>query len=266
MNFLFFSKLLPIFLYPLGLVFSLLGLSLLLWWKYPRWVPIPLVIALFIISIAGNSLLSDVFAKTLEWQYISEPQAIPSAEAIVILGGGLKPKVYPRPMIDLAEQGDRVIYGAKLYKMNKAPLIITTGGRIKWQNAQLNASEADDMKELLMLFDIPESAIVTEGDSYNTHDNAVNTKVILDDLQIDRVILVTSALHMPRAIKVFEKQGIGVIPAPTDYLVSQNQLEFNSTWQRFLLSILPNSNSLDKTTVTMKEYLGTFIYRLKGWI
>ena len=174
----------------------------------------------------------------------------------MILGGAIKPKIYPRPMVDVTEGGDRIIYGAKLYKMGKAPLIIPSGGRIPWQNSNNNLSEADDIEKLLLLFDIPGSSIIKEGNSYNTHDNAVNTKKILQQLNIDRVILVTSAFHMPRAVKVFRKQGIEVIPAPTDFLVSQEQPEKNQNWQNMLLQIIPNSSSIDKTTLALKEYIG----------
>ena len=249
----------------MGLVFLLLIFSLILWWKYSRWLPFPLIFAFLILFISGNSWVSSLLVKSLEWQYIVIPSEIPQAEAIVILGGATQPKIYPRPMVDITGSGDRIIYGAKLYKMGKAPIIIATGGRIQWQESNKNLSEADDMGELLSLFAIPESAVIKEEKSYNTHDNAVNTKKILQQLQIDRVILVTSALHMPRSVKVFQKQGIEVIPAPTDFLVSKQQLESNQGWQNTILQLFPNSASLGNTTLALKEYIGLVVYKLKGW-
>ncbi len=147
MNFLFLSKLLPLFLYPVGLVFLLLILSSILWWKSSRWLPFPLILALLILFVAGNSWFSNWLVKSLEWQYITTPKQIDNAEAIVILGGSIKPNIYPRSMVEVSEQGDRVIYAAKLYKMKKAPLIIPSGGRIRWQGDTNGLSEADDMEE-----------------------------------------------------------------------------------------------------------------------
>ena len=266
MDFLFLSKLLPLFFYPVGLVSLLLIFSLILWWKYPRWLPFPLILAFLILFFSGNSLVSKFLIKSLEWQYIVSPSQIPNAEAIVILGGAIRPKIDPRPMVEVTEGGDRIIYGAQLYKMGKAPIIIASGGRIQWQNSNNNFSEADDIEKLLLLFDIPQDSIVKEGHSYNTYDNAVNTKQILQQLNIDRVILVTSAFHMPRAVKVFRKQGIEVIPAPTDYLVSQEQAEKNLNWQNAVLQLIPNSSSVDKTTLALKEYIGLVVYKFKGWV
>ena len=266
MSFLFLSKLLPIFIYPLGLVFLLLCFSLILWWKYPRWLPFPLILALLIICLSGNAWMSSNLVKSLEWQYTPTIADIPNADVIVVLGGGIKAHRPPRPMVDVAEQGDRVIYGAKLYKIGKAPLLILSGGRIPWQNGENSSSEADDMEQLLLLFDVPTSAIIKEEESYNTHDNAVNTKKILQQQSLDRVILVTSALHMPRAVKVFRQQGIEVIPAPTDFLVTEQSTEIEDNWQKTILQLFPHSGHINRTTLAIKEYIGLIVYQLKGWI
>ncbi|MBL1209730.1 YdcF family protein [Geminocystis sp. GBBB08] len=265
-DFLFLSKLLPLFFYPLGLVFFLLIISLILWWKYPRWLPIPIIIAVMILFIGGNYYFSKLLVKSLEWQYISTAEDLPNAEAIVILGGGIKPMILPRPMIDVAESGDRVIYGAKLYNMGKSPLIIVTGGRIPWRGGENLPSEADDMKELLLLFGIPKSAIIKEGNSFNTYDNAVYTRKILTPLNINNILLVTSAIHMPRSVKIFEKQNLTVIPAPTDYLVTEKDFQEEDNWQNILINLFPDSDNFNNTTLAIKEYIGIVIYKLKGWL
>ena len=268
MDFLFLSKLIPLLFYPLGLVCVLLLVCLILWWKYPRWLPIPLIGALLILILSGNFWVSNSLVKSLEWQYQVTPEEIANAEAIVILGGGIKPKIEPRPMVDLAEPGDRVIYGAKLYQMGKAPLVVATGGRIPWQNQGKILSEADDMAQILLLLGVPDSDIIREGKSLNTYDNAVYTKQILEPRDINRIILVTSATHMPRSVKIFRKQNFEVIPAPTDYLVTQQVLQGsdNDSWQNSLIKIFPRSNYLHNTTLALKEYIGLLIYRWKGWL
>nr|WP_306301625.1 YdcF family protein [Geminocystis herdmanii] len=237
-----------------------------MWWKYPRWLPIPVIIACFILFIAGNTWISNLLVKSLEWQYISTAEELPQVEAMVVLGGGIKPHIFPRPTIEVAEGGDRVIYSAKLYNMGKSPLVIPTGGRIPWRGGENLPSEADDMAELLLLLGVPESAIIKEGNSFNTYDNAVNTRKILAELKIDRILLVTSALHMPRSIKIFEKQNLTVIPAPTDYIVTEKDFSEDANWQNFLINLFPDSGALNNTTLALKEYIGMIVYRLKGWI
>lgn len=269
MDFVFFSKLLPLLLYPLGLACLLLAVSLLLWWwKLSRWFPLPVVVAFALLWIAGNEGVSNLLVTSLEWQYINTPDNIPPAEAIVILGGGIKPPSYPRFLPDLAESGDRIIYGAQLYHLKKAPLILVTGGRIPWkEGGKEYLSEADDMANLLLLLNIPQQVILKEGQSLNTYQNAVYTKEILQKRGISRIILVTSALHMPRAVKIFEKQGFEVIPAPTDYLVTFQDFSAEKyTWQNLLIGFFPDAEYLYYTTCALKEYIGLFIYKLQGYL
>jgi len=265
-DFLFFSKLLPLFFYPLGFACFSLSIALILWWKYPRFVPIPIILALLVLFVSSNFWVSNLLVKSLEWQYLVSPDAVNNADAIVVLGGGIKPLIYPRPMVDLAEQGDRILYGAKLYKMKKAPLILVSGGRIPWKDSQNERSEADDMASILMMLGIPETAVIKEGNSYNTYDNAVYTREILIEKGINQIILVTSALHMPRSVKIFEKQGFDVIPAPTDFLVTERDFNNSDNWQNTLINLFPDSQYLHNTNLALKEYLGIIIYKLKGWI
>jgi len=262
--FLFLSKLLPLFIYPLGLACLLLMVALILAWKLPRWTPFPIALALVILLLAGNAWVSQSLARSLEWQNIPE-STLPTAEAIVVLGGGIKPADAPRPMIDLAEQGDRVIYAAQLYHENKAPLIIVSGGRIDW--AGDTTPESADMATLLEILDVPSTAIIQEPDSLNTYQNAVNTRKILEAKGINNILLVTSALHMPRSRLIFQKQGFEVIPAPTDFLISEKDLQNpNPRVEDTFLSLIPSAGNIAITTDAIKEYIGMVIYRLRGWL
>jgi uncharacterized SAM-binding protein YcdF (DUF218 family) len=103
--------------------------------------------------------------------------------------------------------------------------------------------------------------------SLNTYENAVNVKQILTQRGINRVLLVTSAAHMPRSLQIFQKQGVDAIPAPTDFLVTQQELqEPQSTPQGRILSGLPEAENLQRFTRALKEYIGILIYRLRGWL
>ncbi len=262
--FLFLSKLLPLFLYPLGLASLLLLVGLILAWKRPYFALFPMGISLFILLIASNAWVSSLLMQSLEWQQISEEE-LPQAEAILLLGGSTRIPAPPRKTIEITEAGDRVLYAAHLYKAGKAPLIIATGGRIAWlKNAP---PEADSMKILLIEIGVPASAIIEETQAVNTYENALYTKEILEQRGIQTSLLVTSASHMPRSLRVFQKQGIDVIPAPTDFLVTKVDWEqLQSTPQATLLNLLPNAENLKQTTQALKEYIGMVVYWLKGWI
>ncbi|MGL5877118.1 MAG: YdcF family protein [Xenococcaceae cyanobacterium] len=266
MNFLFFSKLLPLFLYPLGFTCLLLAIALFLSLrrKRSRWLPLPIFLALLVLWLSGNAWTTNYLVKSLEWQNLP-PTEIPTADAIVLLGGATRSPEEPRQMPEVLEAGDRVIYAAKLYKDNKAPTIVISGGRIEWKGG--GAPESTDIARLLEFMGVPTDAIVEEPDSLNTYENAVNVSKILQQKKIDRVLLVTSAIHMPRSLLIFKHQGIEAIPAPTDFLISKQELsELGSTNEGRILYLLPDTEKLHQTTQALKEYIGLLVYRLKGWL
>jgi uncharacterized SAM-binding protein YcdF (DUF218 family) len=262
--FLFLSKLLPLFLYPLGLACVLLLVALVMSWKRSRWMPVPVALALIVLLLASNSWVAGSLVKSLEWQQIPAKE-LPTADAIVVLGGGTKPAFPPRPAVDLSEEGDRVLYGAQLYREGKAPLVIASGGRIGWKGG--GPSESADMAKILTSVGVPASAILQDPTSLNTYQNAVNVREILNKRGIGRVLLVTSAMHMPRSLQIFRRQGIEAIPAPTDFLMTQQEIdEPTSSLQATVLNLIPDADRLGKTTRALKEYIGMVIYRLRGWL
>jgi uncharacterized SAM-binding protein YcdF (DUF218 family) len=124
------------------------------------------------------------------------------------------------------------------------------------------------MAALMALMGVPREALLLEGRSRNTHENAVETLNILQARGVKRILLVTSAMHMPRAYRVFDGQSIEVLPAPTDYRVTDQDwgyyLQINPGV--LLLNLLPDTESLHLTTLAIKEYVGLATYWLQGWL
>lgn len=264
MSFLFLSKLLPLFVYPLGFSCILLLVALWLCFKRSRWTFVPVLLAFVILMTASNVKFSNSLVTSLERQYLPLENT-PKAGAIVVLGGATRNQESPRIIPDMSERGDRLLYGVKLYKDGAAPYILLTGGRIKWYGN--DSSEAEDMATLMEIMGVSRENLLLESRSLTTYENAVYTKEILDRRNIKKIILVTSAAHMPRSVAIFKKQGIDAIPAPTDFLVSdRNLIENNISTQSRIISLFPKPESLDRTTQVLKEYIGKYIYRLKGWL
>ncbi len=123
------------------------------------------------------------------------------------------------------------------------------------------------MADILTSIGIPSEVLIQEPDSLNTYENAVNVKKILESRGIRQILLVTSALHMPRSLKIFQRQGIDAIPAPTDFLVTQGELqELTSSPKAAILNLLPNTDNLHQFTSALKEYIGSFVYSIRGWV
>lgn len=260
--FFFLSKFLPIFIFPLGLVCGCIVLALVLMWRRPRWAAGSLAIALVVLLATSNDYAANAVLRSLEWQHLP-PEELPTADAIVVLGGAVRPQQYPRPWVDVLEAGDRPLHGARLYLQDKAPLIILSGGGINRYGE--SSPEADDMAEIVEAMGVPRSALILERESLNTYQNAVKTKEILDARGIDQVLLVTSAVHMPRSLKIFRKQGIDVIPAPTDFIAAP-PLESQQTFHSTVVRSLPQAENLQQVTRVLKEYIGIVVYWLRGWL
>lgn len=222
-------------------------------------------LALLVLVVSSNHLVARALVRSLESQVpVAE---LPQAAAIVVLGGGTKPALPPRPWVDLSEEGDRALYGARLYREDKAPLLILSGGRISWSGDGVWKShpESRDMAEIVQAMGVPEKAILQDPDSLNTHENAVNVQRIMKTKGIQgQVLLVTSAMHMPRSLLIFKHQGIDVVPAATDFLVTNSDREQN--FQGVLLALLPDADQLQRSTRALKEYVGLAVYRLRGWL
>jgi uncharacterized SAM-binding protein YcdF (DUF218 family) len=266
--FLYLSKLLPLLVYPVGLAVVLLLVG---WWSRsharPRLLNLTLLGALLLLGLGGNRCVAYTLLRTLEWRYLP-PADMPQVGAIVVLGGGTRQASYPRPLVEVNEAGDRLLYAAQLYQQKTAEHILLSGGTIEWLSLDDTRPEADDMAAVMELLGVPTEALWLEPESRNTYENALYSRAILEEAGIHHILLVTSALHMPRAVPLFEQQGLHVTPAPTDYIVSER--DWHYLWQAGLagqlMNLLPSAENLEYTTRVLKEYLGLLVYGLRGWL
>jgi uncharacterized SAM-binding protein YcdF (DUF218 family) len=261
--FVFLSKFLPPFVYPLGLIGLLILLALFLE-KRSRLQRIILILALVCLLLAGNSWVATTLARSLEWRYLP-PDPVPQADVMIVLGGGTEAAEPPRPIVEVNGAGDRLIYAAWLYKQGKAQHILVSGGLLDWTIK--SSTPAEDMSTLLQEMGVPQQAIWLQPNSRNTYEDALYCTQILHEKGIQRALLVTSAWHMPRAVKLFEAQGLEVIPLPTDYNVTQ--ADWQNLWRgdprAWILAALPSVDHMALTTKMLKEYIGIFTYDIRGW-
>jgi uncharacterized SAM-binding protein YcdF (DUF218 family) len=184
-------------------------------------------------------------------------ESLPRADAIVVLGGTLSPPEPAATDANLSAAADRLVYATRLYKLGKAPIVLIAGGNADGTGAA-NA-ESVHAAQLLGEWGIPASAILTETESTNTYENAVYSKLMLDQHGLKTVLLVTSAMHMPRALATFRSAGIEATPAPTDFEASGSGPPGLADWAA-------DPAALAVTTRTLREYVGWLVYRSRGWI
>ena len=270
--FVYLSKFLPYLVYPAGII-TILVLAGLIFCRSAKAKNRLLWLILLFVFAAGNKMPGAFLIRKLEQAY-PVYDGTEKADAIVVLGGGTVTKADPRPIVEVNGAGDRILYAAKLYHDGAADLILAGGSYIKWRDGQVEtengvSSPASEIAELMTdLLDIPEEAILVQDRSVNTYEEAVEDALILKEQGLNKIILVSSATHMRRAVPLFEKQGLEVIPAPTDFSFSdqewENMLRFDgATAYTFFV---PTVSSMETLQNALKEYLGYFIYHLRGWI
>ena len=173
-------------------------------------------------------------------------------EAIVVLGGGVTPAAPPFLMEpDLADAADRVWYAAQLYHRGIARRIVVSGGSFVEQRGGPATSEAEAMRRFLIDLGVPAEAIVAEGRSLNTLDNIRNARAMVGDA---RVALVTSAFHMPRALKIARQGNLNVGAFPTDWRLPA---EARPSWENWVPSIA----AMAWSSVSLREHVALLLDR-----
>jgi len=237
---------------PGGLI--LLALLGLIYWR-KLWGRLLIALALLSFWLLSTEPIRDMLTNSLESQYppINIAQARTQHAAIVLLGGGIQEGSLDYQGSDELSRYAmmRTIYAAKIAQATSFD-IYATGGTPLTQHAE---AEGDIMKRWLLWFGIATSRIHSENKANTTWENALFTKNILQQQNINTVILVTSAWHMPRSVWCFEAQGLTVIPAPTDYLTEQEPYD--------LRSYLPRWTVFSDSGNALHEYLGIFWYQIK---
>jgi len=252
------SKLLAPLFDPLTLAILLAACALLLWKR--RRTAVRLSIAsLALLLVFTSSFVAGALVHSLEDQYRDPGMDVPAAQAIVVLGGTIHMPSAQHHLTGLTESSDRLLVAFRLYRAGKAPLVFCSGGNNPIGNQAGKTPESTWMAGLLAEWDIPPAAIQIESGSINTRENATRSYQALAPRGIRRILLVTSAMHMPRAAGAFRKAGFEVTAVPAD---------FRSGWgeSTTLEKLQPSANNLVNCDAALHEWLGIVIYRLRGWM
>lgn len=160
------------------------------------------------LAAAGAALLAYTPLANRAAERFLLPARLEPAQAIIVLGGGKFPD---ESVSDSSLR--RLIYAIRLHKRGLAPLIVLTGGDPERTGGP---SESESMALIARELGFSPAVFLLEGRSRRTAENGAEAARILAPRGIRRVLLVTSPLHMRRAVGVFHRSGFEVLPAPTD--------------------------------------------------
>lgn len=250
----FLKKLISVFLMPLPLCLGVIFIGLIFLWftKKDKIGKILVTIGAILLFFMSTGIMTIMIVGPLDQLYpvytLVENRPV---KFVVVLSGGARYK----DGIPLNTNSDhatlsRLMEGVRVYKCNPGSKIILTGRSIS-QRIPFSVVEAC----LLVGLGIPKEDIILDTESLDTAEEALNVKKITGN---EPFVLVTSSLHMTRALKLFQKQGMGPILAPTDFVIVPSYLSVSD--------FIPNTGSLRSIDKTFHEYLGIFWAKICGQI
>jgi len=247
--FFFFSKVLLIFILPFSWVIAFLVAGLVV--RKPKLKYRFLVISAVLLMIFSNPFLFNFFAS--RWDIKSVPlKKTGQYSCVIVLGGFSGEDTHGHGRFN--SSADRFIQGLELLTTGKASHILISGG-----NGSLHPDkfeESDWVKTQLQALKVPDSLILIENRSRNTIENAAFTKPILDKNHLQPpYILVTSAFHMRRALGIFKKTKIDVVPFPCNYITMNENFNLNQ--------FIPDSEIIGNWNYYTKEMVGTLVNQFK---
>jgi len=249
----------------------ILGKLLLLLLKPLTWIIVIFFIALvsknpkrkkrfFIVSFSALLFFSNpFFFRILAKGYEKKPLILsPNVkyQAGIVLGGFVSYNVKSHEAY-FNPASDRFIETALLYKRGIIGKIIIAAGN--GYVVKHNFQEALFVKDRLVELGIPKEDIFTDGLSRNTYENAVNSKKICDSLHLNGpFLLISSAMHLPRAERLFIKQKLDIRSYPCDFMTKNIA---NNFWEDYLL---PSSLTMNNWDIFIKELFGLVLYKIIG--
>jgi len=238
----------------------ILFLACALWiWRSPRSTAArrtAIAAAAFYLAASIYAIPATLAAPLTRGQTLFAPHLSGRGTAIVLLGGGGERVGGADGALSLMSRAEasRALEAARVFALVSPDWVISSGGPDPSEPLQQPSSIV--MRDALVGLGIPASRIRLESTSRTTHDEAVLIAPMLRSLDVQRAILVTSAIHMPRAFGAFRAVGVDAIAAP-----APDPDAFASWRQRWL----PTDGGLRFTAELAHECIGLPYYWVRGW-
>jgi uncharacterized SAM-binding protein YcdF (DUF218 family) len=199
----------------------------------------------------------------LRWETPPTPFAdvpLGKYETAIVLMGMTQDSKSPKDRVYFMRGADRLLYAIRLYQEKKVKKIIISGAYID-KLSTVSSKGANNVVNICRMAGIPDEDVFTDEISLNTYENALYTARLLQENNLNpaKCIIVTSAFHMPRAIRCFRKQGIEALPFAADFYSEDPFFDIGRM-------IVPSAAALDRWNILFKEWTGIVVYWLVGYI
>ena len=208
------------------------------------------LLLLFGFSPLGNLLLLSLSERFPPWH---DGGRVP--DGIIILGGAINPELSAaRGTPEINSAAERMTAAVELARRFPSARIVLSGGN----NSLINPVSTEAMAGALFLenLGVAHDRILLEDKARTTAENAVFTRDLLKPKPGEYWLLVTSAMHMPRAVGAFRAAGFEVDPYPVDWRTRG--------WRDASMPFDTLSGGLSRTDTAVHEWVGLIGYRLSG--
>ena len=215
--------------------------------------------SLIILFTFGNGLFSNLLIKFIEhpWERVGVKVA-KKTDAIVVLSSGNRKFLGGESKILEWHDPDRFFAGIALLRESKASKLIFTGGATPYNPATL--LQGNIYIEDAIAYGLPKDKLFSTPKVFNTLQEARAVRNFFPKRSFEKpkITLVTSAFHMQRAKKVFEREGFKVQPLPVDF--KNNKIILRSIFND-PHNLLPSAHSLNYSSLAIREIIGRIVYR-----
>ncbi len=229
----------------------MLALVLMLVWRWlPRWARWPALVPVFVCVLLSLPVLANALVRWQESRFViaQDCTSRPPSTVVVLSGGSARKAVGEEDISALGESSIRRMFAAAIrLRLQTDTRLVIAGGATHDEIA-----ESRLMAELARQLGLPSDVIRLEELSRSTWQNAEFVAALRPAVD-KRIWLVTSALHLPRAIYAFEQNGFEVCAWPADPLAA----EANSPGY-----YLPSTTGLRKSEAVIHEWVGEAAYRM----
>jgi uncharacterized SAM-binding protein YcdF (DUF218 family) len=211
------SKLFWALVAPGNLLLLLVLVGLMAQWvgRRRRGSRLALAAALALLAVAILPIGQWVVAP-LEARF-PEPQLPAHIDGIIVLGGAVQPDItHAHGQVALDDAATRITETLAIAQRHPEAKLLLSGGDAEVL-PHAGEREADDTRRLFIALGVPPDRILVEDRSRNTFENALFSRTVAAPKPGETWVLVTSAMHMPRAVGCFREVGWSVLPYPVDY-------------------------------------------------
>ena len=251
------SKIIDFILLPISWIFILMVIALIS--KSKSFQKKALLANLILLLLLSNEVIVNYIQSRYESHEIHLKPSQKYTWGVVLGGGMIRGGRQDEEGIHVGETADRMIQPILLYQQGHIKKILITGGNTSIGRMRINHVDAKKTKILMVAMGVKESDIFLETQARNTHENATYTAQKLANFSPkDSILLITSAMHMPRSIACYEKVGFRVKAFPVDF-------KKKDTDQGILTYIFPTTRNLNTISDLIREMAGFVIYKLVGY-